>query len=325
MPKIFYWATGDHVAAGGEKHSYEHVDLLNDMGFEAYALHLRGHRYTWFSNTTRTIEGGEFWNLFEPREDYLVLPETVGEMVSGFPGRKVIFNKNLYHGCTAFDLGKAPESYPYTDPDVAAVFAVSDHNVAHLRFAFPSARVFRMYARIDPSIYRYRPLREKKPRIAVTMKAKEPLAVLFTLLQARRLAGLNDLSRFQVTFLHGLSNADTAAVLSESLMLVSLSTAEGLPRTVLEAMLSGCVVAAYGTGPLKEIVPAEYAFEPDDFVSIAEHIERVTRDFSRDLERWTPSVERARSIAAAFTLERQRKHLADAWNEILASQPLCAP
>jgi hypothetical protein len=315
-PRIYYWVSGDSVS-GGEKHSYEHVDILNECGFEAYALHLLGRPHTWFDNQTRVIDGPSFWNTYDPKRDYLVLPEPLGEMIASLPGRKVVFNKNLYIGFNSLGLDPGAKRYPYVDSKVIAAFAVSNHNYQTLALAFPEAKLFRMYARIDCDMFAHRPLSDKKRRIAVVAKAHEPLSVLYHTLNARARAGLNKLLDYQWTFLRGYTHSQVAEILSESLMLISLSTYEGLPRTVLEAMAAGCIVIGYGTGALKECLIPEYQLEPDDFLAMAHRIEGVAKAFPETIESWAQSTFAARKVAEEFTLERQREHVIEAWEQIL--------
>jgi glycosyltransferase involved in cell wall biosynthesis len=318
VPKIFYWMGDITHASGGEKHSYQHVDLLNEAGFDAYAAHPKGARYTWFANDTRVVCGDAIWKILDPHEDYLVIPEPLAPLVHTLPGRKVIFNKNLYLGCSIFPPHAAPRPYPYTDRRVVAIFAVSEHNCRHLQFAFPAATIVRMYAGIDPELYRFHGLAEKTRRIAITDKARDSLGVLLTLLRARAQGGLNRLAEYQITFLKDMPGDRVASTLRESLMLISLSTREGLPRTVLEAMSCGCIVAAYGTGPLREILPPEYAFEPDDLIGVAKHVEAVTGGFPDNARQWSAPVAQALQTARAFSRDRQRQCLVDAWQRIFA-------
>ncbi len=330
MPKIFYWMTGWHGPSGGEKDSYRHVDALNASGFEAYACHLKGERYAWMGGNTRVLIGTEFWDRFDPREDFLVLPEGFAGWIGGLPGRKVLFNKNIYHGFQALDRDTPLPRHPYTDPLIVAIFTVSGHNADHLRFAFPGATIKRMYCGIDPEMYRYRPLREKKRQIAIVWKAHEALSVLLQILKARMMAGVSPLRDYTITFLRDLNELDAARVIGESLMLVSVSTHEGLPRTIVEGLSCGCILACYGTGGLKEVLPSPYAFEPDDLVGMARHIESVASAFPDRLDAWQPVVEQGRQIAATFSPARERAAVVDAWREIVdarsdrASQPALA-
>jgi len=319
VPRIFYWVGGETIS-GGVKHCYEHVDVLNEGGFDAYVLHLTGNRCAWFENQTRIIDGPSFWNLYDQKRDYLVLSEPMGRLIPSLPGKKVVFNKNLYIGFNALGVDQRPIRYPYVGPNVVAAFAVSDHNYQSLKFAFPETKLFRMYGRIDCSTFAYQPLSNKKRRIALVAKSEEPLSVLYHILNARAQTGLNNLSDYEWIFLRGYTHKQVADILSESLILISLSTYEGLPRTVLEAMACGCIVIGYGAGALKECLIPEYQLEPDDFLTMARRIEDITKIFPDNIDSWTPYTMAARNVAEAFTVERQRKYVIEAWDQILGSE-----
>jgi hypothetical protein len=324
--RIYYDAADQNRPAGGEKHAYEHVDLLNASGFEAYIVHSHpSHRHTWFANTTAVIDYQSLWRMYDISRDYIVLSEFIGDDVMKFPGKKVIFNRNLYLGFKAFHRHRASREYPYIDQSVSAIFAVSAHNLSHLKFAFPQASIYRMYCKIDADLFKFRHPAQKRRRIACVAKAMEPLMVLYHMLLARSHAGLNKLSEYEWTFLEGLSERETAQVLNESLVLVALNTHEGLPRTVLEALACGCLVMAYGSGPLRECLPPAYQFQTDDLISIAERIERVTNGFPANADVLGSGSEAARGIALQFSAARQRSHLVAAWEDVVGGVVASCP
>jgi|SRR5712664_227192 len=318
--RIYYLAGDASKASGGEKHTYDHVDILNAAGFEAYVLHSRpGYRHTWFDNNTPVIDYRSFWKVYDKASDYIVLPESFGHNIMRFPGKKIIFNKSLYIGFGSFGLFSC-DTYPYLDESVTAIFAVSEHNIQHLKFAFPKARIFRMYTHIDCKLFAYRPPALKKPIIACVVKALEPLTVLYHMLRARGLAGLNCLSQYEWVFLQGYSQREIARLLGDALVVISLNTFEGLPRILLEAMACGCLVVAYGSGPLKECLPVESRFDSDNLLRIAEQIEFLTSTFPVQAEQWTSWSAAGRQIAETYSLERQRDNLVRAWEQITAPE-----
>jgi hypothetical protein len=315
-PQIFYYMYSDGIS-GGEMDSYHHVDILNDCGYNAYALHLTGTPHTWFKNQTKVIDGPSFWEIYNPQRDYLVFPEPLGEFISSMPGKKVIFNKNLYKGFKVMGFKPGTVRYPYIESKVVAVFTVSKHNYECLEFAFPEAKLFRMYTRIDCNMFAYKTLPNKKRRIAIVDKTEEPLLVLCNMLKARAHAGLNNLLDYDLTLLRNYTHSQVAEILSDSLMLITVSTYEGLPRVVLEAMASGCIVIGYGSGALKESLIPEYQFEPDDFLAMARCIEDIARAFPDNIDSWESCTAKARTIAEEFSLEKQQKHVIEAWEQIL--------
>jgi len=262
------------------------------------------------------IDYPSFWNIYNKDRDFIVLPEPLGPQIQAFPGKKVIFNKSLYYGFRTF--GAKRDAYDvYADETVAAVFAVSDHNLSHLRFAFPGIKLFRVYTHIDCQLFRYREPAQKKKKIACVLKAKEPLTVLYQMLRSRSRQGLNRLSEYEWVFLQGYSLEQIAEILQDALILISLNTCEGLPRTVLEGLACGCLVFGYGKGPLEECLPLKSRFEPDDLLTMSQSIERILNSFPVIGEAWAESSNAGRCVAETFSLERQRDHLIAAWEEIL--------
>lgn len=320
MPKskIYYFCFSHNHPRGGQKHAYRHVDILNKYGYEALVFHPTDNfRLTWFENDTRVIGLSEFKERFDPSRDYIVLPEDLGTKISGFPGRKVIFNKNLFYGFQAYGF-ETTVSYPYHSPDVVSVLTVSDHNTAHLRFAYPHLMVQRVYLEIQPDTFPNRPLAAKKPQIVCVRKGLESLSVLYHILQSRSAMGLNRGRLFQWIFLGSKSERETSQILQESILFVFTSLAEGLGRMPLEAMSCGCLVAAYGCGPLKETIPSAMQFESGNILEMAKFIERVMESFPNDLAQWDDLVAVGSRVAGTFSIERQEQSVIAAWEKILS-------
>lgn len=317
-PKIFYYATDIDRPSGGEKDTYQHVDILNQNGFEAYALHQHSsYRHTWFRNNTRTICFRDLWEIYDRRQDYFVLPETVGPMADTFPGRKVIFNKNLYYGFQAFQDDE--QFYKTcTDSSIAAIFTVSEHNRSHLAFAFPALRILRVVYHIDCDLFSYRHISQKRPVIACVAKDPSQLDMLRKLIFTRNRAGLNTAAEYKWLLLEGYNEDDMAALLGEALLVISLSTKEGLSRTMQEAMACGCLVLVPGAGAAKECMPQHAHVEPENMIALVTRIENIMSTFLQNPGQLAGLSEENRRSAMAFNYERSRDHLVKAWNEILA-------
>jgi Glycosyl transferases group 1 len=314
--RIFYYCYRHNKPTGGQKHTYRHVDILNQYGFDAAAFHPgRAFRLTWFENNTRVISYSQFARSFDSDLDFVVLPEDLGLEICAFPGRKVIFNKNIFYGFRCYGTSRCT-SYPYQSPDVIAALTVSEHNRAHLQFAYPHLLVERVYLEIQPDIFRFSRLRDKKAQIACVQKAPESLLSLYHTVQSRSLSGLNNAGIFNWEFLGEKSETKTALILRESLLFVFLSVAEGLGRMPLEAMASGCLVAAYGNGPLHETIPRIYTFEHSNIIALATFVETVMNSFPDRLDQWEPAVKAGLQIAQGFSAQRQERSVLDAWEKI---------
>lgn len=320
-PRIFYHCFDSQGRSGGQKHVYQHVDILNMHGFEAYVLHqTKNFRLGWFDNQTHIITPDQFETLFDPGRDFLVLPETFGSRVLTFPGRKVIFNKNAYHGFAAFGHQRAPAD-PYADRGVEAAFAVSEHNAAWLRFAYPDLRVFQLRSGIESSRFAYRPIEKKKRQIAFIDKGVSQLAPLFHMLRARAASGHNTLAGCPWIMLCEMSEAEVSAVLQDSLVFVFLSVEEGLPRMVLEAQACGCLVVGFGQGPVPECLPEHMAFAYSDLVGMAQRIEAIMAAGADAASPWRAQAEAGRALAESYSPRRQAQTVVEAWTTLLESEP----
>jgi glycosyltransferase involved in cell wall biosynthesis len=314
-PRIFYYCYDSNHAAGGEKHSYQHVDILARHGFDAYALHRTpGFRLTWFENTTPVA----YWSDVERdlANAILVLPENLGFDASTLPGRKVIFNKNVYYGFDALGISERGHRV-YLSDDVIAVISVSRHNQEYLQFAYPGKPVLVVQPGIRQDVFAYRPLHSKQLVIAYAAKASMEGRSLFQMLQGRAIAGHNRLSGVKWIPVFGLSECQVATLLRDALLLVFLSVHEGLARLPLEAMASGCLVCAYDCGPVSYL-PQECRFAYGDLLSVARHIERIVDAFPDDIGQFDELAARSRRAAAHFSVSAQEACVLETWNSILS-------
>lgn len=314
-PRVFYFCYDQDQPTGGQKHTYQHVDILNRSGFDAFVLHRQvNYRLRWFDNDTRVIDFDRFSRVFNEGTDFLVLPEDLGSRIARFPGkRKIVFNKNIYYG----DRSEASDD-PYLCAGVIAVFCVSRHNYDVLKFTYPELTIAVVDLNIRPERFTFRPLSEKTPRIACGPKAKQHTRLLKSVLDARalRLPGTRSCSW---VFAHDLQEAQVSKLLSESLIFVHLCSDEGLGRFPLEAMASGCVVAAYRHGALKEYLPPEYGFEQGDLLGVAKYIEGTLRADPGELAERQCIADRARAVALKYDDARQAASVLQAWDAVLHS------
>ncbi len=316
--RIFYFCFDHNRPTGGIKQIYRHVDVLCRHGYKAFVLHdTPGARATWFANETPVVDRATFTRMHDPAADFVVLPEDLGNRFFEFPGRKVIFNQNVYYGFAIFGWSLPPR-YPDLDPNVIAVLAVSDHNAEYLRFAYPRAHILRVRYAVDATRFTARPLADKKKLIVCVNKSHEDLCALLHLLRSRACQGMNRLLDYDWVLLRGKSEAEVASLLNESLLLVFPSTTEGLGLTPLEAMLSGCLVAAYGVGPPMEYLPLPFQFGPHDLLGMARWIEKLAEHFPDRLDPWQALADAGRAVALQYSLEREEESILTAWSQIQA-------
>jgi glycosyltransferase involved in cell wall biosynthesis len=317
--RIFYRAWSHNRPTGGQKQMYRHVDILNSAGYEAYIFHHEdGFRVSWFDNDTRVVGLTGFKSLYRSG-DILVLSEDVGRALQSFRGPKVIFNQNIYYGYMV--LGHASlEQYPYQDPKLLGIIAVSSHNRDNLAYVFPEAQVLRVQYGIDLDRFKPVALANKSPVIATIMKgASTPeLQSLFHMLSARAQRNDNPLQGFEWVFIKNNTEAEVAALLERAVLFIFLSGLEGLPLLPLEAMAAGCIVATFDVGPLREFVPKDCRFRPGDLVSLARWIEAVAASRAFGYAPFEELVSQSRAVAGRFNLESERDSVVNVWRKLLS-------
>jgi Glycosyl transferases group 1 len=328
-PRIFYFCFCSNSPSGGNKHAYRHVDILNSAGLNAAIFHPEAGfgRLTWFENDTVVCGPDEFRRTVVPQRDFMVVPEDLGGRIRAWPGRKIIFNKNIYHGALA--LGRLEGAAdPYVDPWTQAAFAVSDDNARYLRSAYPALPVHRLYPGIDGQLFRPRPLAGKSKTIVTNTKAAPEVLTLYHLLRARAAQGENQLAGWRWVYLEGCPERQVAEHLAEASIFVFLSTEEGFGRMPVEALSAGCVVVGYDVGPMRESLPEASRFRVGDFLGMAALIEKVAADHPGGMLRWEALVAEGRAAAARYSRDQQRANVLAAWRCVLddvAARPRPAP
>jgi hypothetical protein len=312
MRRIFYYCYDNSAPAGGEKDSYQHVDVLNRNGYEAYVYHRGpGMRLTWFDNETKVVDSKRFVELYNRDQDILVFPENLGAEMLRYPGRRVIFNKGIFGGFAALKFGSLD---PYVDSATIAVLAVSQHNAAHLRIAYPTIPIYRVYAHIRSDLFVPKLFHEKSRRIIAPAKDIPLLTTLYRMFRARSARTLNGTWEWFV--LSGQTERETASLLADSPVLVFPSVHEGLPRLPLEAMCCNCLVAAFKAGPLFEILPPGQGFNYGDLIGMLSWLERLITSFP-DVTAYSEVLAAQQEIGRAFTEKKQISSVCTAWEAIL--------
>jgi hypothetical protein len=315
--KVFYFCHSHNNPRGGQKHTYQHVDILNKNGYRAAAFHPGpDFRLTWFENRTRVINEAAFLTQLDPHNDYVVLPEDLGRRCVEIPGRRVIFNKNIFTGFSTFDLA-ADTPDPYTLPDTVAALTVSQHNLEHLQLTYPQLAIHKVEVGIDFRVFQSRPLASKLPIVACSVKAPEMLLPLYKMISSRAKTVNKHGTLFQWIFLTDHTEDQVAAILRDAVLFISCSVVEGIGRTTLEAMAAGCIVIAFDSGPLQHQVATPWKLEYGNLVPAVHMVEEVMRDFPGNIMKWGPIITRNSKTAAHYSSANQEDTVLQAWNSIL--------
>ena len=301
--------------SGGVRKLYRHVDVLNEHGWTASIIHQTpGFRCTWFSNETRICYSSDV--SLDPT-DYLLLPEIHGPIIADIQRgiRKVIFNQGCYLTFHGYSLAKKDDIPPYLHPDVVGVLVVSEDSRTYLQYVFPELPVFRLHYGIDPSLFSY--IADKQRQIAfMPRRNREDVRQVINALNYR-----GALRHFDLAPIEDRTERETAEILKQSLIFLSLGRAEGFGLPPAEAMACGCIVIGFHGMGGKEYFRPDYCYPVaqgeiislvkavEQAIEIAEHNPKVLEEMGRSA---------ASYIAREYSLEREEQDIVQFWTNIAA-------
>jgi glycosyltransferase involved in cell wall biosynthesis len=173
---------------------------------------------------------------------------------------------------------------------------------------------------VNPELYSLDPAQKKRQAVFISRKQGQVVELL-RLLHSRN---SDFLRRITWRGLDGLGEADYAREVREASVFLNLSSAEGLPCSLIEAMRAGTLVAGFnsvggqeelvGAGPQQNCVLAENL----DYVSLAYRLEPLLLDLIRgDLSRWDTVRQNALRFSATYTWEAEVESVVALWKDIL--------
>ena len=249
--------------------------------------------------------------------DILVVPEIyiwdISPQTPGVP--KVIFNQNAYQTFDRLTPETQNDPAPYTLDDVLATIVVSEDSREYLHYAFPNHRLLRIRYSVDPQVFRYEP--RKKLQVAyMPRKLPYDAVQVLSILESRgTLAGL------PVIKIENMSEAQTAAVMRESLIFLNFGVEEGWSLPPMEAMSCGCIAIGYDGRGGREYFTPEFGFPipADDIVGYASTVERVLAQCRTDPQPLMEMAYRASEhVRNVYSSGNEELDIVRAWEQILA-------
>lgn len=306
--KIIFFCPPVSVINGGIKHIFRMAEALIAQGRDAVVFEQNGQRPAWFSSTAPVVGQG----IFTPAADHLyVLPEDQPRILADFAKfsqRKIIYSQNHFYG--ALGIGDAAS---YADYGVTDILCSSRTIYDHCRLRHPALNAYIVPCAVDPA--QFKPAPEKRNIIAF-MPRKRAIEAVY----------IRDMFRFtypqyrdwQWREISNVGEAETARLMGEAKVFLSLSRLEGLGLTPLEAMASGCVVAGF-TG----IGGREYASDnngfwvnEDDFPACNEALAHAVAQSLAGGEAYKTA---CRQTLAVYTPQTFAQGVKEAWNSLLGS------
>lgn len=305
MGRIIYLCPfpGD-VITGGVKTAYRHVELLAEMGYDAWVWQPAGKPF-WFASTARRLDG------LSPEtvrpDDVLVFPEVIDFPEFGpllhtrRPCTKLLFCQNQYYVFN--DL--IPRT-TYAQLGFRDVFCSCEAIKRMLESVLGLQDVALIPYDIDRD--KFRP-RAKTLRIAaIPRKMPRHASMIGFMFKAK----YPDTRHVPFTVIENFTEDQLAETLGTSDILLALSHFEGLGLIPIEAMASGCLIAGYhGYGGLEYARPENgFWFGADEHEGVADALHQLVKGIE-NREPWIDSMRaEGQKVADRYNLPATRKALA---------------
>jgi len=345
MSRILFVCPDLDQPAGGIKQIYRQVDVLNQLGLNAYVLH--GHknfRVTWFNNKTpvlwdyrvtkidavkskltirsfmRGIRTFKFKKhakaiLEITNKDIVVLPEFYGkDLEEAFKDFKtVIYNQNCYYSFRGYNTTNNIDNSIYNQDRLKAVIVASEDATKYLN-TFLAKPLFRVKYGIDSSIFKYN--KNKKKQIAyMPRKLWEDAIQVFNIMHYN-----NIFKDWNIVPISGLNEAEVARILGESAIFLSFNHREGFGMPPAEAMACGCVVVGYKGQGGTEIFKPDFSYPVQDrnITTFVTTLTNVIQLFEEDKSKFLAKGKLASTfIDENYNMQAEIKTINDVWTEIL--------
>ncbi|WP_250034286.1 glycosyltransferase [Paractinoplanes maris] len=314
-PTVYYLAPDNDRPSGGVRVIYRHVDLLGELGIRAAVVHEKaGFRCSWFANETPVVTAAA---VVPGRADVLVVPEWYGPAMGQVPRepRLVVFNQRAYDTFDSVPYDGTAPGAPYSEPHPVALLAVSDDNVELLRYAFPRIPVHLTRNVIDDRIFFPSSAPRRRLLSYVPHRRHAEREQLLHILRSRGV-----LRGWDLTAISGRTEEETAAIMRDSAVFLSLSEREGFGLPPAEAMACGSYVVGYpGLAGREFLDPAYSAPVADgDLLALARAVEDACATFDSD-----PAVpakkgaEASRQVLSRYSADNLRADLTAFYGPLL--------
>ena len=335
-PKIYYLAPDFDKPAGGIKVLYNHVDLLNELGYDASVLHSKkGFKSTWFRNESKIAYFNE---VIFSESDVIVIPEIyfhllsapkitqkerlkklIGHKLDYFTAKeilkmsvkKVIFNQNAYHTLLDFTAELTPRT-EYLE-NFTGYLSISDHNKDYIQYIFPNLTIHRVKWSLDFNLLQYQPDAKKKIISYMPRKNEDHVKQVISILKLR-----NNLEGYELMPIQNQNEAGVAEILNKSTIFLSFGYPEGLPLPPAEAMASGCYVIGYHGGGGQEYFKPEHSQTVPfgDIITFCKEVEVAVKISSVELKNKMEAA--SVFIRKHYSKEIEKELLNTSWQQILA-------
>ncbi|HYV39314.1 MAG TPA: glycosyltransferase family 4 protein [Gemmataceae bacterium] len=302
MPRILYFNFDNPRPSGGLRTIYTHVAHLVRSGLSAYVVHQNaGFRPGWFQEDVPKIYAQQ--GLSIRPDDLLIIPEDHRVVLDGLKSvavRKVIFCQNHFN----IYIGLGQHRF-WQDLGISKVFASSEIIAGFLQSKLGWPEVPVVHYALDRDLFKPWP---KKLQVAYVPQKRPLEAEFICRLAAQDLGFPSDVTWAPID---RVNEAETARIMGESAIFLSMNYLEGFGLPPVEAMAAGCVVVGnHGYGGMEYATPDNgFWCEEGNPLACADALRQVVdlvRQGSPEVQR---RIDAAIVTAARYTLQRQRSEL----------------
>jgi hypothetical protein len=294
---------------------YKHVAILNRGGIGSAILHYRsGFRLQDMPEVPIS------YLMADPLRpgDVVVIPEggvAAMKMLAGRRLRLIVVALNWSYIYSAFDgysdwrefgIERVLVNSPFINDFVSWAMRLPTHQ---------------FISGIDPKLY-FEPT-QKAPQVSFIERKQTHCDVLKRILYSRN---PDFVSKVAWKGHVDLPEHLYASEIRKSAIFLNLSSSEGLPFSMLEAMRTGALVVGYnGVGGKRELVGDGLLqncvlSDNGDYVGLARNMDAVLTDLLRnDRTRWDPVIKNGIQLSKRYTLEQEESTVLKMWNTILGA------
>ena len=301
---------------GGIKTTYNHAELLRELGFNTTVYQPHGPPQ-WLSPRLQALRSTK---LAPTAQDILIIPETLNGIIAQIartpmPARKVMFCQNQFYMFT-YDI--SAETYAKLGFTHFIVPSEICKRALQTIQKVPNVSVVPLH--IEPELFFPR---DKTMRI-VTIPRKFPdaggLPAQAPLL--RNMLGLKypHLRAIPWELLEKKTEQEVADIMGRSTIFLALCRMEACPLAPLEAMASGCIVVGHhGIGGLEYATPENgFWFSPEQLEEVTDALATVIEGLNRGDQQLRKMREAGMATAARFTKQRTKQALERVYGEVAA-------
>ena len=259
------------VPSGGVKIIYQHCDLLNKNGWQAYPVHLGDFVVDWFGHDTAPITREQALVMMR-ENDVLICPEVIPRAAEPFNcRRKIAFVQNWFLPDLATGTDKSYENFGFSGLLSCSQY-IKEYMAARSRL---DCRL--VMNGIDLEAFNPAPLARQAGRVLCFNRRNIQDAR-----SARQL--LPAVVRESATFIeleNKYSQSEVIEFYRSSDIFIAIGYPEGFALPPLEAMACGCSVIGFTGGGAREFMLDEETalVSPDgDVQSLARNLERILTD-----------------------------------------------